>query len=205
MEGRVIKFNLVGAICILILVISVIVGIITFAIKGIKNKDNKANQQTAIDEEQIYTEKLYINNQEKQVKMKTCKGSFGYTMNYDIEGFYVEKNVDGIDMFKSLYSDSVYVNVIEKMDSYKEKSQLLLEYKLKPSNVSDNEYQVTAIDLNGIPAIMEKQKMLDGISYTYYIKKEDSSYYLIQAHCGFQFEESLMPTMLKMIETFQIL
>ena len=45
MERRVIKFNLVGAICVLILIVTAIVGITVFTVKFIKSRENNEEKK----------------------------------------------------------------------------------------------------------------------------------------------------------------
>lgn len=114
MGKRVIKINLVGAICVLILAVAIIIGLIV-GIPKIINKmkvGKHPEKSNVIDENTEFVEKV-TNDEGKEIesKLKICKSEFGYTMKYDYELFTVEKNINGIDRFVSLYSNTIGVTV----------------------------------------------------------------------------------------------
>ena len=175
MEKRVIKFNLVGAIFVIILIILTIVGIVIIATKPKNNNDNfdsnnQLEQNNDIDENKEIKADVMIQGTKREIIMKTCKGSYGYTMQYDINSFYVEKDVNGVDKFNSLYSDTVNISVLKSSGIYEEEIE-------KNTNEKIN---------------------------TYYIKSYDG-YFVVQVNCGLGFEDMLWPVIEKMIETFEIL
>lgn len=218
MERKVIKFSLVGFIMTVILIIAAIVGIIIYfpKIKSmISNKDNKnlkdstaeqSNSDKEIDEEKQYNETIVINDNTQEIAMKKCKGSFGYSVKYDFNAFYVEKDAEGIDKFNSLYSNTVFVYISEKEENYDENVKKLLNNNI--NNINDKsviKYNVSETEINGRYCIKEEKVNSYGESNIYYIKKDDNDYYIIQATSGQNFSNEMLPRINKMIETFEIL
>lgn len=217
MQGRVIKFNLMGAIFVLILIIAIIVAAIVYVPKLInsqkeKNETNNSGVESEntgvskeIDEEKVYKETVTLNGIEHEIAMKNCKGSFGYSMKYDVERFYVEKDIRGIDYFNSLYSDTIFIHVSEKNAKYEEKVKVLNSNKEANSQEAGViEYDVTEEDVNGLEAVCETKRRADGVMYTYYIKKDNNSYLVMQIHCGEAFEEMTMPVIEKMMGSLEV-
>lgn len=211
MERRVIKFNLVGAICVLILIISIIIGIIVFAVKG-HNKNDGTNdnnqiieQDKNIDENKEYKEKVTIKGNEQEIIMKACKGTFGYSMKYDVNSFYVEKDASGRDEFNSLYSNTINVIVFKRNGNYDEKVEQL---KLNSTNGNNknigDRYNVKEDFINGLRVVIETEDKSEGKTSTYYVRADDG-YFVIEANCGYGFEDMVWPIIEKMIGTFKIL
>ena len=126
MEKKVIKFNLMGAIFILLLIIGIIVGLV-IAIPKIKNKDaNKKEleqqsqqQMERIDAKKEYTEKVKLaNGKEVECRMKYYKSNFGYAMMYDADIFYVNENVKTLDDYSSLFSNKIGITVEKKKGEF---------------------------------------------------------------------------------------
>jgi len=216
MQGRVIKFNLMGAIFVFILIIAIIVAAIVYVPKIInsqkgKNETNNSGVETEnagiskeIDEEKEYEETVEINGTKRIITMKNCAGSFGYSMKYDIESFYVEKDIRGMDYFNSLYSDTIFIHVSEENAKYEEKVQALISNKqVAAQEAGVTEYDVIEEKVNGVQAICETKRRVDGVMYTYYIKKDNDNYFIMQIHCGETFEEMVMPVIEKMIGSFE--
>ena len=59
MEGKVIKFNLVGAILVLIIVVALIVFLVSFVFKENTEEKNKKNQDAS--EEKVDTSEVLVN------------------------------------------------------------------------------------------------------------------------------------------------
>ena len=125
MERRVIKFNLVGAICILILIIALVIGLIIGIpklinqgknnkneVQEIKQSNEEKEEVKEIDESQEYVEKIkYPDGSETESIMKYCKSDLGYAMKYDCHLFYPEKNVENSDDYLSLFSNTILITV----------------------------------------------------------------------------------------------
>nr|MBP3681469.1 hypothetical protein [Clostridia bacterium] len=217
MERKVIKFNLVGAIGIVILIVAIIIGVIMFMAKGKNRNDNDDTNGNnliqyndgKIDETKEIKEKITIQGSEQEIVMKTCKGSFGYSMKYDTGSFYVEKHVNGIDEFKSLYTNTVNITVYKKNGDYeKDMEELKAEYeKLKNSENGENfvdELEIKEKSINGAKVIVKHEKLSDKRLDTYYIKNDDG-YFVVEANCGLQFENMVGPIIEKMVESFEVL
>lgn len=212
MEKRVIKFNLVGAIFVIILIILTIVGIVIIATKPKNNNDNfdsnnQLEQNNDIDENKEIKADVMIQGTKREIVMKTCKGSYGYTMQYDINSFYVEKDVNGVDKFNSLYSDTVNISVLKSSGIYEEEIEKL---RLNSNtmitnniNITDG-YEIEEKVINGLKVNIKKEKNTNEKINTYYIKSYDG-YFVVQVNCGLGFEDMLWPVIEKMIETFEIL
>lgn len=121
MEKKVIKFNLIGAIAILVLVVAVIVGLIIGIpkiIEGAKERSSQSQQQkrlAEIDENKEYYEKVVLETgEERECRMKYLKSTFGYAMKFDADLFFAEKNVLDKDNYYSLYSNLVGIMVEKK-------------------------------------------------------------------------------------------
>lgn len=212
MEKRVIKFNLVGAIFVIILIILTIVGIVIIATKPKNNNDNfdsnnQLEQNNDIDENKEIKADVMIQGTKREIIMKTCKGSYGYTMQYDINSFYVEKDVNGVDKFNSSYSDTVNISVLKSSGIYEEEIEKL---RLNSNtmitnniNITDG-YEIEEKVINGLKVNIKKEKNTNEKINTYYIKSYDG-YFVVQVNCGLEFEDMLWPVIEKMIETFEIL
>lgn len=207
MEKKVIKFNLVGAIFVIILIISIIVGIVIIATKS-KNKNNDYNSNNQlekiegiIDEEKEIKENVIIQGTKREIIMKTCKGSYGYTMKYDVNSFYVEKDANGMDKFNSLYSDTVNISVLKSSGNYEDEIERL---KLNSNIIDTEKYEIEEKVVNGLNINIKKENKPDEKNYTYYIKSYDG-YFVVQVNCGLEFEDIVWPIIEKMIESFEIL
>lgn len=123
MEKRVIKFNLVGAIAVLILIIALIVGLIIGIPKLIDkvkvNKNVQTEQQkkiSEINENTEFNETVVLQTgEERECRLKYLHSQYGYAMKYDADLFYAEKNVLDKDHYYSLYSNSVGI-IVEKKE-----------------------------------------------------------------------------------------
>lgn len=206
MEKRVIKFNLVGAIFVIILIITIIVGVVMAVAKS-KNKNensnnsNQAEQNNEIDENKEIREDVMIQGAKREIIMKTCKSSYGYTMEYDVNSFYVEKDVNGMDEFNSLYSDTVKISVLKSSGNYEDEIEKL---KSNSSNINTEKYEVEEKVVNGLNINIKKENKPDEKIYTYYIKSYDG-YFVVQVNCGLEFENMMWPIIEKMVESFEIL
>lgn len=200
MESRTIKISLVKVVICLILIVTIVV----VAIKLFKKKDINITQeaenqiityeQNTVDEEKEYIVDVLINGNNEQITMKTCKGTFGYLMKYDVYQFYVEKNVDNKDEFKSLVSDTIYMSVEKKDESYDE---------LKEKFISQEKEIGEEFYINGKKAFKLVSELSDKKYFEYYIEN-DNRYFIIIGNCGLNFQSNVMPIMEKMVESFEI-
>ena len=158
MEKKVIKFNLVGVIFTLILMIALIVGLIVWVPKISKQmKDNKEiqklsqEQEKRIDNEKEYKEKLVLENgKEVECRMRYFKSNLGYAMKYEADLFYAnsnnEDNEDSADDYMSLYSNSVGILITKKEGKFDELQQKLNEEGQKEKEQYKEEYDANAVE-----------------------------------------------------------
>lgn len=180
MEKKVIKFNLVGTICVFIIAIALIVGVIVGIPKIInKSKDDekKAIQSTEeaeeIDENKEYIEKIATQSgEEEEHKFKICKSDLGYSMKYDYELFFNEKNVAESDRYISLYSNTVGITVEKRKGQFAILPQFLnksleeLEKEIQEANNSIADLSQSAIPQTteeGTPELIEAEEMENGV------------------------------------------
>lgn len=135
MEKKVIKFNLVGAIFTLILIIALIVGLIVWIPKIKKQMNNNKEtqklsqeQEDRINSEKDYKEILTLENgKEVQTRMRYFKSDYGYAMKYEADLFYVNKVPENADDYISLYSNSVGLLIDKREGKFDELQQKLTE------------------------------------------------------------------------------
>lgn len=225
MEKKVIKFNLVGAICILVLTIAIIVGLIVGIPKLInKIKDGNNNlstqkQAVAIDESKEYMEKVKtLSGEERDCKMRYCKSKLGYAMKYDIDLFHPQVDSEENNQFISLYSNKVGIGIEKKQGKFEELEEKLKEedkerisYE-KNSKDQDNEKSkkieemaINTLDINGAKTIKGTVKSEEGTNQIYCIKIDDNSYYNVEVFCSKSFEDEILPVMEHMVESFEII
>lgn len=215
--GRVIKFNLMGAIFILIIIIAIIVGLIKYVPKLFNNKNNdneisKTNKENISEEhseeqeENKYKEIINIDGDNIEIITKRCESDYGYSMKYDVNSFYVEKDKNGMDCFNSLVSDTIYMYIIKKDGSYnKEVEKLNANMEKASKEAGVVEYDIYDKVINGINATCELKKLSDRSIYTYYLKESSNTYFIVQVQVGKNFERRMMPIIDFMIESFEIL
>ena len=215
MERRVIKFNLVGAIFVLILIIAAVSGIIIFAIKSQKdNNDDKNEKQMKISEEQEkkdkeadelnkeYKEKILIDNQEHWMTLKKFKSSLGYKMKYDVESFYIENNDIEVDEYKSLYTDTISLKISKSTEDFSDKTESIIKESAEKIR-NNSTYKLEQMDINGDLCFKESmvENGVDNI-ITYYIQA-DNGFFVVQAHCGTELKETMIPIIDYMVKTFE--
>lgn len=170
MEKRVIKFNLVGAISILILSLIVIIGSIVAIPKLInKTKDGNSNikklgdkTSEVIDENQEFKEKVIYKSvegtgeqTEREISMKYFVSKMGYHIKFSPEYFYSTNDSQFFDRFYSLYSNTIGIEIEKKSGSFndairlldEEKSRYLIEnpqkYTLNPNDIQTTQEEQT--------------------------------------------------------------
>ena len=221
MQGKVIKFNLVGGICVLIIIISIIVVSIIYIPKLFSSKkdesklENSSNSSIDNQKEQIvnqiqdeaeYKEIININGQDEEITMKKFVSDYGYSMKYDVNSFYINKEVKEVDMFSSLYSDTVYINVSYNNENFDEKISKLKNNKDKKSKEAGTlKYDIVLERLpNHKEVYCEVKERVDTYIYTMYIEKNVEGYYIVQVYCGSRIKDRVMPIIERMIESFDI-
>lgn len=189
MQGRVIKFNLMGAIGVLLIIILIIVGIIY----GV-TKDKNENSKEVQGEQHI----VYINAEKTYITMKETIGSFGYKMKYDVDSFEIQKNINGVDKFMCLKSDTVYIN-ISRIDEEFDKSKLI-------ETAREEQKKVTETMINNMEIVKVIERNQENFECLYSIgNSEKDCYYNIEIHCGNEFTGTMMPIIEEMISTFAII
>ncbi len=208
MEKRVIKFNLVGAIFVLLLIIGAIVGIVIWVNNSNKeqNKDKDSvttgNEQIQLESEnKESTEKVTVNGEEKEITMKVAKSSLGYTMKYDVDSFYFESAVDGKDKFNSLISNTVYIYINKESEEFEDRVNDIILDKNREDNLVD--YDIIQTEINGIMAYKETMKDQKETVINYFIKADDGCF-VIEAHCGDKYTDMLISIVETMVESFKI-
>ncbi len=208
MERRVIKFNLMGAIGVLLLIIASIVGITIFATNknDSENKNNK-NQQQIQENPDTYKEadmkeSVEVNGEKVEFIVKPFESELKYKVNLASEKFYFDKNVEGKDIFKSLESDTIEMVIFKIEEGFKGKSEELIVNQAQ--RMKENEtYRMNAKNLNGRLCYAEQEKQEDGVHFNYYIENQDS-YFIVQVRCDENFANQLIVIVDKMLESFQI-
>ncbi len=213
MERRVIKFNLMGAIGVLLLIITAIVVITIFATNKNnaenKEKNGKDNPQQQIQEnhdsykEADIKETVNIEGQDTEIIVEPFESELKYKINLPSEKFYFDGNSEGKDIFKSLESDSILMEIFKTEGGYKEKTEELINMQAERRNNNES-YRMNALDLNGKLCYVDQEKREDGFHFNYYIQN-DESYYTVQVKCDEYFVNQLLPIVDKMVENFQIM
>ena len=188
MGGKVIKFNLMGAIGILIIIIAVIVGIITFTTRGKSNKDNKEEndkKEVVEQDKESYNELdrkelVTIKGLNKEISLRTYERNSEFKIEYDVDSFYVDDRDQNKLYFESLISYE------------RERKEENDTYKLENKN------------FNGHSCYIETKEDDRDVMKNYYIES-GNEYYYIRVLCGKEYKDTMMPIIEKMIETFKIM
>lgn len=211
MERRVIKINLVGLICTVILIISAIVGIIAFAISHGNDGSGKGNsdkgketldevQQSNENIENNIKEVVTIGNETREISLKRFDSKLNYNMNYANEIFYIDKNSNEKDLLKSLESDTVYIEIERFEDGFVKKSSELISNEVKKMKADDS-YRMDTKDLNGRLCYIEQYKKDEDLYMDYFIEN-GKSYYHAKIHIGKAFIDMDKPIIEKMMLSF---
>lgn len=208
MERRVIKINLVGAICVLILIIAAIVGIIVFAVSRNKGGNTKKDenhqeeiQQINENKEADNKEQIEIEGQAQEIAMKNYESSLRYKINYATDNFYIDENLKDKDVFKSLESDTVYIEIEKIEDGFVDKSRELITSEANKRK-EDSTYRMETVDLNGRLCYIESYLKDEDVCMNYFIEKEQS-YYHARVHIGKEFINTNQPIIEKMMSSFR--
>lgn len=210
MGGKVIKFNLMGAIGILIIIIAVIVGIITFTTRGKSNKDNKEEndkKEVVEQDKESYNELdrkelVTIKGLNKEISLRTYERNSEFKIEYDVDSFYVDDRDQNKLYFESLISDSILIE-IQRNAGFKNKSNELISYERERKEENDT-YKLENKNFNGHSCYIETKEDDRDVMKNYYIES-GNEYYYIRVLCGKEYKDTMMPIIEKMIETFKIM
>ena len=215
MERRVIKFNLMGAIGILLLIIAAIVGITIFATNknntGSKEKkdENEPQQQQIQENQDSYKEAdmketVNIDGQDTEIIVEPFESELKYKMNLPSEKFYFEGNSEEKDIFKSLESDSILMEIYKTEGGFSERAEELRAGQAE--RIKNNEtYRMNALALKEDSLYyVEHEKRDNKLYYSYYVEGENC-YYTIDVQFEEQFSEQIIPVVLNMIKSFEIM
>ena len=215
MERKVIKINLMGAIFVVILIIAVIVGVIVFAIKSSydnESADNDDRKKQKIessfnqtDDKEEYKEvdkkeNVEIEGESKEITLRDYHNP-RYTFSYDVDGFYKDPHIKDKDSFKSLVSDTIFIDVTFFNEGFKAKAKELLE-QTSAKKAENNQYSVKTKDINGKLCYIEEIEKENGVKRNYYIENGDA-YFLLEVSCGKEFVKNHLPVVEKMVESFE--
>ena len=220
MEKKVIKFNLVGTICIFLLLIAIIVGLVV-GIPKIRNKSNNKNetekqkqeQLERIDEKKEYNQKISLENgKERECRMKYWKSKFGYAMLYDADSFKVVNKNNRLDDYISLYSNRVGI-IVEKKEAkfenvysqLEEEGNRIIEEDKEDYKNNTAKFKVDKVKINNYEVVKRTSNLTKNTEINYAIKKDDNTYYYITVYCSKDFEKEFLPIMEAMVESFEIL
>ena len=220
MERKVIKINLVGAIFVLILIIAIIVGAIVFAIKSSSNNENSDKKNDKTEQDSIFSvnqdeakdkdkedykeldkkENIIVDGEKKEITLRDYRGP-RYTFSYEVDGFYKDPYVKDKDSFKSLVSDTIWVEVTYFKDGFKTKAKDLLE-EASAKKAENSQYSVKTKEINGKLCYVEELEKENGVKRNYYIENGDA-YFLLEVSCGKEFVKNHLPVVEKMVESFE--
>lgn len=213
MERRVIKFNLVGAICILILIIAGIVGIVMLTINLSKNIGKKPDSTSAQQQPERVEEpnqsneikdKIVVNGEEKEITLKKYVNEDNmFEMLYETSRFYVETTTNDKVVFKSAESDTISLEIQKFDQGFKDKSQEIIVNEAKKMRENET-YSLEAKDLNGRLCYVEEETKDEDLYITYTIEKEER-YYIVNVKIGKDFVESNKQIIQRMMRTFRIM
>lgn len=213
MERRVIKFNLVGAICILILIIAGIVGIVMLTINLSKNIGKKPDSTSAQQQPERVEEpnqsneikdKIVVNGEEKEITLKKYVNEDNmFEMLYETSRFYVETTTNDKVVFKSAESDTISLEIQKFDQGFKDKSQEIIVNEAKKMRENET-YSLEAKDLNGRLCYVEEETKDEDLYITYTIEKEER-YYIVNVKIGKDFIESNKQIIQRMMRTFRIM
>ncbi|MBR2786128.1 MAG: hypothetical protein IKD76_01275 [Clostridia bacterium] len=235
MEKRVIKFSLVGVICVLI-AIAVGIGALVYGLSGTKGekvgekiidktaieeqntskdevaektststkKDNTEKKKNSVKKEVTeYTDTVVVNGEEQEVEFKVYKSNLGYQMAYDVSSFYVQYS--DIDEYKSLLTDTIYVNISKKKGDF----DALAEELVNATNTRvqrNSGYTLSQNSINGKRAFKEMETDASGVTrVNYYIYSGNGEeYFVVNAVCGKEVKDYTLAVVDKMVETFKV-
>lgn len=214
MGKRVIKINLVGAIGVLILIMAAIVGASVLITKGVNSNNKKDNSDNSAQQNETnmvnpnediqYKESVIINDQVQEITMKQYRSKLGYMMKYDIDSFYVEPNVEGVDKYKSQYTDKITINISRVDGSFADKSKEIVSEISKNKN-ENSTYEMKEENFNGKLCYKEKMEKDDETFIRCTIQGNDGYYYLLEGHCGNELKDGTLPIIELMLKSFEVM
>lgn len=212
MEKRVIKVNLVGAICVIILIIAAIVGAVVLITKNVKpdkskEDDNKIQQNTTntIDSNnnEEFKESIIINDSVQEITLKRYNSRLGYSMKYDIDSFYVEPNDEGTDKYRSQFTDKISINVSRIDGSFADKSKEIVSGLSKNKN-ENSTYEMKEENFSGKLCYKEQMEKDSETFIKCTVQGYDGFYYIVEAHCGDELKEGTLPIIELMLKSFEV-
>lgn len=222
MQGRVIKFNLIGAICVLIAIITIIVMVIVhFVGKDDTNNSSTTNNETAnvndnnskiginvLETKSKIKENVTINGQKTEVLMEKFESVLGYSMNYSIDNFFIMHDAETeeeSDDFASLKSNTITINISKHYEDFAEISEEILVKDINDFEGNTvKQYNSFRTYINTIEIVKERIVSEEQIQLNYYMKSEEG-YFLVEAKIGLEFIASVEPVLEKMLNSFEIL
>lgn len=210
MGGKVIKINLVGAIFTIILIIAAIVGLITIINKPKDKKEETNNQKEEVvnQDKENYTEldiidTIKIDGEKKEILMRKYESKHGYSINYDVNSFYIDDRYEQYDYFKSLVSDTVEMKIIRVDNSFNE-LKTSLNANIEQMKQANKTYELKETKI-GENQVIEEQMLKDEIvSKTYFVQTK-KGYFEIKTTCGEKFEKETYLIIEKMIESLEVM
>lgn len=215
MERRVIKFSLVGAIFVVILIIASIVAIVWAAISftsggNDKGKDNQNQQQEQEpprppepSAEEV-KDNIVVNGETQEVVInKHGSEELSYSLSYVPEFFEVKKESKTKEIIKSKETEDVTIEIEKFADGFVDKSRELITTEATKRK-EDASYSMDTIDLNGRLCYIEK-RIKDEDVYMEYTIEYEKSYYHINIHIGKDYVEKYQPVIEKMLKGFRVM
>lgn len=206
MKGKVIKFNLVGGILVLILIIALIIGLIVGIPKLFKNKDENDNKD---ENNNVEVGKSYESNDGYEFENKLInetdnsfrKGkevfeNVNFNMYYNPEKFTLERNTDSVSIITYNKNKSTAIMIEVRMGNYEEDMDKLTEI---------GQREISELIIDNTSVLKEIVNVNNKIQYKYYIPKDDEKYLIAILECDLEQKEKILSEMEKMIESIDIL
>lgn len=208
MERRVIKFNLMGAIGILLLIIGSIVGIVVFVSHNNNSTNDKKVNQTVEnkdDYKEVETKQIVrINGRDTEVTFNRYESkNLKYAMNYAPENFYFDESQQDKDIFGSLESSTIMIEVSKNEQGSTSKSDEIVNGQYE-KHMSNYTYRLCRLNV-GDKVCYGEQEINEGILYYNYYIEYGNIYYAIKLQCGEQFKEAITPIFDRMVGSFEIM
>lgn len=215
MERRVIKFSLVGAIFVVILIIASIVAIVWAAIsftsggsdKGKNNQNQQQEQEPPRPPEppaEEVKDNIVVNGETQEVVINKHESEeLSYSLSYVPEFFEVKKESKTKEIIKSKETEDVTIEIEKFADGFVDKSRELITTEATKRK-EDASYSMDTIDLNGRLCYIEK-RIKDEDVYMEYTIEYEKSYYHINIHIGKDYVEKYQPVIEKMLKGFRVM
>lgn len=204
MKGKVIKFNLVGGILVLILIIALIIGLIIGIPKLFKNKDendNNSNNAEVEESNELNNSFEFENNSIDETANSFAKGkevfeNVNFNMYYNPKKFTPERNTENVSIITYNNNKSTAIMIEARMGDYEEYVSRLREIE---------KIEMSELIIDNTSVLKEIVNVNNRIQHKYYIPKDDEKYLIVILECDLEQEEKILPEMEKMIESIDIL